>query len=428
MYKLLTWMLVVISFVLIASGCSIQDDKDSEIIKSNEKVEITLTFAGGDTSWNRSIDLAVKGFMDKYPNIVIHPMYGSAESGLYGDYLKKLDAVGELGDLVEISNADSYAANNRIVPLPKELTDLVKYRFEVDGIAYSLSTVESTQGIVYNKEIFEQLGIEEPQTYSEFIQICEDIEKYKLLPIVVGGRDLWHMGFWINHFFRSDVLVERELWIEDRNASLVSWNDDAPRRMMHHIKDLFQSGYINSDFETVADSETASYIASGQAVMLYSGPWMFKEILELNEELDLGWLYLPNEDGQKVVLQQLPQGFAITKECSEDEDKYQAAIEFLKYFYSMPNYRDICERMSALGVTVEPVVYEGLEVNQKMQDDFDDPSSMKTTESIGSEKTPEGFRNVMYTSIIKMINDEYSVDEVLDLLDKEWDELNTVSN
>ena len=85
------------------------------------------------------------------------------------------------------------------------MKNLVKYTYDVGGKTYAVGAVESTSGIIYNKEIFERYGLSVPQTYQDFLNICKTLKSKGIDPIGVGGSDLWHMEYWVNHFFRTDV-------------------------------------------------------------------------------------------------------------------------------------------------------------------------------------------------------------------------------
>ncbi|MDF2538499.1 MAG: msmE 19 [Herbinix sp.] len=419
------YFVIIILLGVGLTGCNrLQGKKDYQNINydgSSEKTEIILTFTGGDMAWNKTMDTVVRGFHKIYPDITVSCSNGTSGLGLYNDFLKKQDAVGELGDIVEISDAKQFATNGRIVPLPKELTALTKYNYSYDGSIYAIATKITTQGIVYNKKIFRQLGLSEPKTYSEFLALCDTIKKYRLIPIAAGGKDLWHMAFWINHFFRQDVLFHNPGWLEEKNEGRVAWVDKEPGNMLKHIAELFQTGYVQSDFMQVSDSLAISEIANGQAVMLYSGPWVFDQLLNLNPDMEPGWFFLPDESGNSMVFDDTSSGWSITAECKEDKKKYEAAVLFLKYFYSEPVYTNVCQTMNSMPAVQEEIEYSMVPIQKKVLEDFE-ASQHTTAIQIGDEETPEVFRNYMYRLVQELIAGKYEVKEVQQLLDEKWDE------
>lgn len=51
------------------------------------------------------------------------------------------------------------------------------------------------------------IGLTEPTTYEEFMTLCQTIkDKGDMAPIVVGGQDIWHMGFLFHKAYNDQVL------------------------------------------------------------------------------------------------------------------------------------------------------------------------------------------------------------------------------
>ena len=69
----------------------------------------------------------------------------------------------------------------------------------------------------------------------------------------MGGSDLWHMEYWVNHFFRTDVLSKNPDWIRQCSEEVVSWTDAEAIQMLADLKNLFDEGYVNDDWQTTRD-------------------------------------------------------------------------------------------------------------------------------------------------------------------------------
>lgn len=88
---------------------------------------------------------------------------------------------------------EAFAHSDTLGEISEEVADLVKYHYQSDGKIYGVGAVESTSGIIYNKEIFERCHLQIPQTYQEFLDVCKVLKKRGIMSIGVGGSDLWHM-------------------------------------------------------------------------------------------------------------------------------------------------------------------------------------------------------------------------------------------
>jgi len=179
---------------------------------------------------------------------------------------------------------------------------------------------------------------------------------------------------------------------------------------------------VVEDYQKISDSSTASYIANSKAAMLYSGPWMFSKITELNPKIDLGWFYVPDDEGKYIAFNDVNSGWAITSDCAKDQKKYDAAVQFLKFFYSEDIYSQVCSIMNAMPVTNIDIKYES-EVQDKVLQDFR-KKAILTSDQIGSYDTPENFQNYLFMYVNDYIEGKYTLDEITGILDDTWDNCN----
>ena len=56
---------------------------------------------------------------------------------------------------------------------------------------YGVPYVANAAGILYNKDMFEEHGWKIPETWSELIALCEEIQSEGILPFYFGFRDTW---------------------------------------------------------------------------------------------------------------------------------------------------------------------------------------------------------------------------------------------
>jgi raffinose/stachyose/melibiose transport system substrate-binding protein len=49
----------------------------------------------------------------------------------------------------------------------------------------------SVGGIVYNRKIYQQLGLSVPRTWSEFLANCEKIKAVGIIPVAASYKDTW---------------------------------------------------------------------------------------------------------------------------------------------------------------------------------------------------------------------------------------------
>ena len=422
--KILTAGIIILLALLLAlCGTllydSMRNKKTSKSVTEEEQVEISLVYAYQNPQWNSAIEAAVRNFEELYPNIKVNYEV-NYEDKVYEDILIRKIARDELGDIVQLKTPEAFAHSDTLGEISEEVADLVKYHYQSDGKIYGVGAVESTSGIIYNKEIFERCHLQIPQTYQEFLDVCKVLKKRGIIPIGVGGSDLWHMEYWVNHFFRTDVLSQNENWLQDCSAGTVSWTDASSIKMLTDLKGLFDAGYVNADWQTTGDGNLPYKMAEGEIAMMYTGPWTSFAIYKLNADMDLGWFYVPDENGTTYAGDNLDTFWSVTKECEEDAQRYEAAMTFLKYFYSEENYSLVCESICGFPLTKEDYTTINAAFQKETEQAFEN-CTQKVATYIGNEDTPVDFEKGMLSLLRRELSGELAIEDTAGQLQQLWE-------
>ena len=384
-----------------------------------ETVELELTYAYQNSQWNAAIENMIHGFEEEHPEIDVQYEI-NYEDNVYEDLLSKRIARGELGDIVQLKTPETYAASGLLAAIPEEVAGAVSnvyaYRDQVCGVG----AVESTWGILYNRSLFASYGLDEPETYEDFLEICGFLQRRDITPIGVGGADLWHMEFWVNHFFRTDVLAQDGDWLKKCAVGEVRWTDEAPARMMAHLGQLFENRYVNGDWITATDTSLSYKMAGEEIAMVYTGPWTAETVQKLNPDMELGWFYVPDENGTVRASDNLDTFWSITAACAEDPEKYEAAVAFLEYFYSRDAYAQFCEDSATFPLTgMEPQYGE----DSLLGDAWGafTLTDQRVSTYIGNEDTPQEFERSMLEIVRKTLDGDCSREEGLLQIQQAWE-------
>ncbi|MBN2983105.1 ABC transporter substrate-binding protein [Cohnella algarum] len=391
----------------------------------NKEVEFTIGYATGDPATKQAIADSIKAFTEANPHInIVDVSEGTTSS--YLDWLKTKDAVGEFPDLVEMRDTQLFADAGKIVELPQDLVDLFETVPEVDGKKYNAPlTLTAPQGIIYSKKAYADAGVTElPKTYGEFLDIQEKLKATGMTPIVVGGKDIFHMGFWLNKFLIDEVYVHDPDWNSKRTAKQVSFTDEGPVKAMTDYKELFRK-YVDKGFLSTADNQTASILVSGKAAQLFSGPWMFTQIAEADPSFEFGFYALPDEEGKVNVLGlPTPAGWSLSAEAAKDADKLEAMKAFVRFFFSPEQYAAYLKTANGIPSTKEKVTYESTPQMQTVLELMADPNvtkSLAINNWWGENLIPPQFRNWYYKLMQELVLEDGDVVEYMKKADAEYD-------
>lgn len=386
-----------------------------------EPTELIYIFADGDEGAKASMNEIVKRFNETYPDITVKIEPG--QGGVYSEYLKTKESVGEFPDVMEMRDTAVYQRAGMLEPLPDDIVSLFKTTTEFDGNVYTAPLAgENTQGIIYNKTYFDENGLTEPETYDEFISLCQTIkDKGDMAPLVIGGQDIWHIGFLFYKAYNDHVMSQDVDFIKHCYEGSKDFTDASITATFEEMQEIFQ--YAQDGWVSTPDAQITTFMVSDMAAMMYSGTHMFSQIEDADPDFEMGWFAIPGPDGKtRLVGGGGASGLAISAESAKDPNKKAAAEEFLKFFYAPENYVVYCDKLNAIPSTVETPATNASPVLQKVIDATNtaDDLSVMWNGRIGDNELPPDFRNFMYKTVVEVIQGQRDIPSACDELNKTW--------
>lgn len=257
------------------------------------------------------------------------------------------------GIYADISDAAFW---DRILPSIKDLcTDLRT------GNQYKVATNVTMGGLFYNKKIFNELGLQDAQTWDEFVGNLEAIKAAypDKTPLFLGGKDSWTLGHFVE--FWAHGIVKQDLGIPgSRKAFLdqtVVW--DAPNGIMENfaaaLLELRDKHLINDDAITASYDNQKEAFANGDAVIINQGMWVVGDILSINPAMQdtIGFGPFPSVvDGYRpMVLSAEDSVYAIASDTPHMEE----VLTFLDFMFSKDVQKEYSEIRSMPSAFVDVV-------------------------------------------------------------------------
>jgi raffinose/stachyose/melibiose transport system substrate-binding protein len=220
----------------------------------------------------------------------------------------------------------------RINPAVQEvLADLGTYEDEVSSLGY----VSNADGIIYNREIFAEHGLEPPTTWDELIEICETLDAAGVTPFYGTLADAWTTlpAFnGIGAYAAQDGFFEtlREQGADGGADAGVSFEQDfaEPLERLHQLYSYAQDGYRGRTY----DDGNAAF-AAGESAMLLQGVWALAPIKENNPDIDAGVFPYPTDDPDERLL---VSGVDVTVTIGRDTPHPEEARRFVEFLFSQP--------------------------------------------------------------------------------------------
>lgn len=414
-----------------------EGEKSGASQNQEKSVSLDVFYSGEDAKWVSTMEELRESFMSEYPYIELNMEH--SEAGIYTEDLKVREATEDFPDIFEIQNPYTFWRADKLGEMPEEVTDLVEEPVLIEGKVYAVPSYTTTYGMIYNQVIFKKYGLEVPKTYEEFLKVCDVLYEKGVIPIAAGGSKTDSLSYWLNYFFQTDVISITPDWQEMRNEGTVSFQGEDTRKMLLDYQTLMSGKYILEDSVNMNDNQIVSQMIDGKIAMIYTGPWMLSQIIDAypdavssdkntrGEALEVdpvkcraGWFFMPDEQGNPVVINESGSEWGISGACAEDEKKREAMITFFQYFYRKSVYQNVLQSMYAVPSTKEAIMYASPGVHQGFLVDY--RYAKKTTSYLGNNQTPEGFDVSMYKMLKSVATGVMSVDTAASKLDESWDE------
>lgn len=204
--------------------------------------------------------------------------------------------------------------------------------FENDGKNYGIPFRINGKFFVYNTEMFENLGLDKPETWDEFIAACETIKENGVTPIAFGNQSPWAGCHYLTGL--NQKMVPDEVRLTDYNPKSGEFTDPGYIKALEYFEQLSMNGYFNDGVNSTSHDMAHQLFASGKAAMIYIE---LEEFPTVEDNIPGKWDFfampeIADGKGSENFLTGAPDGFMISSKTEHPEE----AVEFLKFLTSKP--------------------------------------------------------------------------------------------
>lgn len=166
---------------------------------------------------------------------------------------------------------------------------------EPDGNVYVFPTTFQPNVFWYNKKLFAEHGISEPQTWDEMIAAADVLKAAGVTPFVLGAKSGWEPLFWF------DYMILRVAGSDFRNglmAGTESYLDPKVIQAMELWAELIEKEYFDDGYSSLGWREMATKLLNNEAAMEIMGPWTAGNFIRAGWEpdVDFGVFNFPTID------------------------------------------------------------------------------------------------------------------------------------
>jgi glucose/mannose transport system substrate-binding protein len=179
---------------------------------------------------------------------------------------------------------------------PQGLLDIVSYQGDIYSVPVN---VHRGNIVFYNKEIFDELGLEEPTNWAEFIDAMNTVQEAGYVPLAMGDKNKWPAG----QLFESIMVAE--YGAEEYNKLFkgeAAFDQKALDRALDKIYEL--TNYFNRDHAALTWQDATRLLYDGEAVFNLMGDWAegYMKTLGWVPGEDFGWFALPGTQDSFMLI------------------------------------------------------------------------------------------------------------------------------
>ena len=270
---------------------------------------------------------------DQYENLLMTKLNNGECTDLFGGQSSQFSIVNQF-------HVDQNAVELTDEEWAQNVEPAAAFELSIDGKLYGQPSqdVSAVWAVAYNRQIFEDLGLEIPTNYAEFCDICDKLLEAGITPIYECVSDGWHHVCWTEKAIaatQADPDYPEKL---NTNAATFAGNEQLIT-LFSELKEMVDKGYFGDNYMSNQYSDAPASIASGEYAMVLYNQGLGVEVNAVDPDFpvdNIGYFVSPLCDDQALNVNYCgPSRFIFSGSANIDAAKqylaFMASDESLAY-------------------------------------------------------------------------------------------------
>lgn len=322
----------------------------SDAPEADQQVEFEVWFPANDaetgkTTGNGFFIKQAEKYMEENSNVKINITYIGENADDFQAKWTLAAANDNLPDMIVAvaGNLDEWAANGVIINMKDDIAGFADAysagslestnQYCEEGSVYGIPLWTETQGWMYNTELFDQCGLEVPETYEDLLNCIEVFNANGITPIAHGGTDKW--AIWGYHSFFTRYGLTYDMAQQLQTGELKFADCEPITKTFARLEELHNAGAFNADANSTSHAQALARFEEGQAAMytIYSAviPGLQNPDTVNRTEYNLGPEFADGALDGRSGLRMYGWTLALGNSAKSDDAKYAAIMDFLKF-------------------------------------------------------------------------------------------------
>lgn len=302
-------------------------------VNAEEALEGDIVLASMNTGAPGDVEAEIiEAFMEENPGVNVEIQVNTTD---YENLMKAKMAANDLPDVFMTHGWSLLRYSEYLLPLTDEpwaetMADTLKPSMcDEDGNFYALSTTVDSTGILVQKDILDELGLEIPVTVDEFLQCCEAAKNAGYDGVYLAGKDTRSPAYVLD-LMAPSFLINND---DSTNAAALAdgtfdWKLWTP--VAEFLQTLKDKGYLNVDCATADPVFMAEKLVNKEALFIFQRSSVLTECWQIDPDANVGFFPFPAQNAEEKPYLAGGEGWAygIWKD-GEHLDIARALLEFM---------------------------------------------------------------------------------------------------
>ena len=443
--RLLAMAIICAMGITLISGCGQSDNTggndDTKAVTANtgtettgdlEEIKITFGIHVADPKSQESVTYEiVEKFNERYDG-QYQVEFVAADTETHSTNMKLQATDGTLPEIfwLDSSEAPEYSQAGYLLDLSDFLEQYpdtaaaldasVKEAF-YNSIQYGLPYQCNVEGFFYNKEVFAELGIDEPVSATTFEELLEIISACNEAGYTTIAQGYLNSSYAVWGYLAMLERYGYSEYIDDILNGDENFNNENLLACFERFKELGAAGAFSGNMSTQEYFDAKEIFTSGQAAFFNSGAWDCAELDEkMGDTVGFWWgpTFSGNSFNQEVSMKVPSAPLCVSAAVTEDEATQEAVYKFLEFYYSeeaaVISYAgSVFPATNYAGIEIGETQYALSEVVASIEDGWASPASQP------DQVLNSALQEQLYDSIFGVLLGNYTSSGALDKLDQQ---------
>ncbi|HAL74412.1 MAG TPA: hypothetical protein DCM45_04870 [Clostridiales bacterium] len=348
MKKVLSLLLLTVFLVMTLAACGQTVTTTTAPVTTgstevNNGEPVTIKYLDW-TKADQVIQTVTEAYMKEYKNVKVEIEF--VPNDQFTTVLKTKVISGDAPDVFGMlvgSDLEEYAKAGYVLDLSNEpyIKDFGNSALDtatVDGKIYALPTKINASGVFYNKKMFEDYKLSVPQSWEEFLSVCETIKGKGIIPIAQGHKTAWASLIIPYEIIAQTLYYQNATIYDDFISGKAKFNETGWNDAVTKYRELWQKGYFNEDFLATDYAQSVALFTNRQAAMVIVPTWALPLVNKGENTSDFGYFAF------KMKKDNRPMSFGMVASAlclSSSSKNLDVAKHYLTYWTKDDNWSQI---------------------------------------------------------------------------------------